>query len=49
VLCKDDFIVQLWQRGDEYRALVFDLLLAQNKRLTIATVSLNEHKWQVIG
>ena len=49
VLCKNDFIVQLWQRGDEYRALVFDLLLAQNKRLVTATVSPNERKWQVIG
>jgi hypothetical protein len=49
VLCKDEFIVPLWQKGDEYTALVCDLLLALNKRLFVVSLLPNRQEWQVYG
>lgn len=49
VLCKDEFIVQLWQKGNEYTALVYDLLLALDKRLFVASLLPNQSEWRVYG
>jgi hypothetical protein len=48
ILAKDDFILRLWQSGDEYTALVYDLLLALDKRLFLIQHSPTHREWQIL-
>jgi hypothetical protein len=49
VLCKDEFMVQLWQKGEEHAALVYDLLLVLDKRLLVPRLFPSKIEWQVYG
>jgi len=48
ILAKDDFILRLWNSSDEYTPLVFELLLALDKRLYQHPTSLNAMEWRII-
>ena len=48
ILAKDDFILRLWNASDEYMPLVFELLLALDKRLYQHPVSLNATEWRIL-
>ena len=48
VLAKDDFILRLWNTSDEYIPLVFELLLALDKRLYQHPVLLNTTEWRIL-
>ena len=49
VLAKDEFVLQLWKSRTEYIPLVYELLLAVDKRLFVATLFPNKLEWQVLG
>jgi hypothetical protein len=48
ILAKDDFILRLWNTSDEYIPLVFELLLALDKRMYQQPVSLNATEWRIL-
>lgn len=48
ILAKDDFILRLWNANNEYTPLVFELLLAMDKRLYKQPVSLDATEWRII-
>jgi hypothetical protein len=48
ILMKADFLLRLWQSGDEYTALVYDLLLVMDKRLFLIQRSPTHREWQIL-
>ncbi len=48
ILTEDDFLLRLWQLGDEYTPLVYEILLATDKRLYLAPVPLRGHRWRIM-
>jgi len=48
ILAKDDFILRLWNASDEYIPLVFELLLALDKRLYQHPASMNTSEWRIL-
>ena len=49
MLAKDEFIVRLWTSRKEYVPLVYELLLATEKRLFAASLSPYQREWRVYG
>ena len=49
VLAKDEFVSQLWQSRAEYIPLVFELLLALDKRLFSTKASPGKQDWYISG
>lgn len=47
ILARDEFMLRLWQTGAQYVPLVYELLLALDKRLFMTRVSPYEQKWQI--
>ena len=47
VLAKDEFLIRLWQLGDKYTPLVYDLLLTLDKRLFLTHASLSAQEWKI--
>jgi hypothetical protein len=47
ILAREDRVLQLWQRGDEYLPLVYDLLLALDQRLFLVTGLLTKPEWRL--
>jgi hypothetical protein len=48
VLAKEEFLLRLWQLGDAYTPLVYDLLLALDKRLFLVHVAPARCEWQIL-
>ena len=48
ILAREDRVLQLWQRGDEYLPLVYDLLLALDQRLFLVTGLLTQPEWHIM-
>jgi HEPN domain-containing protein/predicted ATPase len=48
ILAREDRVLQLWQRGDEYLPLVYDLLLALDQRLFLVTGLLTKPEWRLM-
>jgi hypothetical protein len=49
VLAKDEFVLPLWQSRTEYIPLVYELLLAMDKRLFATKASPGKQDWYVSG
>ena len=49
VLAKDEFVLQLWKSRAEYTPLVYELLLAMDKRLFSTHSSPGKQDWYVSG
>jgi hypothetical protein len=49
VLAKDEFVLQLWKSRAEYIPLVYELLLAMDKRLFATKASPGKQDWYVAG
>jgi len=49
VLAKDEFVLQLWQSRTEYISLVYELLLAMDRRLFATTASPGKQDCQIVG
>ncbi len=49
VLAKDEFVLQLWKSRTEYIPLVYELLLAMDKRLFATKASPGKQDWYVAG
>jgi len=49
ILAREDRMLQLWQRGDEYLPLVYELLLALDQRLFLITGLLNQSEWHIVS
>ena len=47
LLAKDEFVLQLWKSRTEYAPLVYELLLAMNKRLFSTKASPGKQDWYV--
>jgi len=47
VLAREERVLQLWQHGDEYLPLVYDLLLALDQRLFLVTGLLTRPEWHI--
>ena len=48
LLAREDRVLQLWQRGDEYLPLVYELLLARDQRLFLAAGLLMQPAWRIM-
>gem|GEM_PF-6109033 len=49
VLAKDGFVLQLWKSRTEYISLVYELLLAMDRRLFSTQASPSKQDWYVSG
>ena len=49
VLAKDEFVLQLWKSRTEYIPLVYELLLAMDKRLFSVKASPSKQDWYIAG
>jgi len=49
VLAKDEFVLQLWKSRTEYIPLVYELLLAMDKRLFATKASPDKQDWYIAG
>jgi hypothetical protein len=49
ILAREDCLLQLWQRGDEYLPLVYEMLLALDQRLFLVTGLLTQPEWHIMG
>jgi hypothetical protein len=49
ILAREDRVLQLWQRGDEYLPLIYELLLTLNQRLFLVTGLLTQPEWQIMS
>jgi uncharacterized protein (UPF0147 family) len=49
VLAKDEFVLKLWKSRTEYIPLVYELLLALDKRLFATKASPGKQDWYVVG
>jgi hypothetical protein len=47
VLAKEEFVLQLWKSRTEYAPLVYELLLAMDKRLFSTYPSPGKQEWYV--
>jgi hypothetical protein len=47
VLAREERVLQLWQHGDEYLPLVYELLLALDQRLFLITGLLTRPEWHI--
>jgi hypothetical protein len=48
ILAREDRLLQLWRRGDEYTSLVYELLLALDRRLFLTTGLLTKSEWRIV-
>ena len=49
ILAREDRVLQLWQRGDEFLPLVYELLLALDQRLFLMTGLLTKPEWHIMS
>jgi hypothetical protein len=49
VLAQDEFVLQLWKSRAEYIPLVYELLLAMDRRLFSTRASLGKQDWYIAG
>lgn len=49
VLAKDEFVLQLWKSRTEYIPLVYEPLLAMDKRLFSTQASPGKQDWYIAG
>jgi hypothetical protein len=47
ILVKDEFALRLWTASDVYRPLVYDLLLALDRRIYVYYLSPNASEWRI--
>jgi hypothetical protein len=49
VLAKDEFVLQLWKSRAEYVPLVYELLLAMDRRLFSTKAAPGKQDWHIAG
>jgi len=48
VLATDNALLGLWELGDEYTPVVYELLLALDKRLMLVPTTPGRHEWRIV-
>jgi hypothetical protein len=49
ILAREVYLLQLWQRGDEFISFVYELLLALDQRLFLVTGLLTKSEWRIMS